>query len=231
MAAEVLWPEKFDLYALMSKRAEVGTAAFEAEYQNNPIDPSTCEWPEEYFDWPGFWFEKWPERLAVKVVAIDPSKGRDSKHGDYSAIVSYGRDGNEVEYAEADLKRRTTDAICEDAARICAAFRPDLLVLESNTFQELLKVPLIAALKREKVEVLVEGVVNSVNKNVRIRRLTLPLARRKIRFRSRSPGTQLMVQQLRDFPNGDFDDGPDALELCRRSAIDLSNNGPRKRPR
>lgn len=231
MAAQVLWPEKEDLYALMTLRATIGSAAFEAEKQNNPVDPSAAEWPPEYFDWPGLWFERWPERLAVKVVSIDPSKGKDSKHGDYSAIVSYGRDAEEREHVEADLKRRTTDAICDDAARICAAFRPDLLVIEANTFQELLKPPLIAALKREKVEVLVEGVVNSANKNVRIRRLTLPLARRKLRFKARSPGTQLLVQQLRDFPNGEHDDGPDGLEMARRAAIDLANNGPRKRPR
>jgi hypothetical protein len=36
------------------------------------------------------------------------------------------------------------------------------------------------------------------------------------------------VQQLRDFPNGDHDDGPDALEMARRLAIELSNKG---RPR
>lgn len=231
MPAEVLWKEKEDLYFLMKKRAEIGAAAFEAEYQGNPVDPSAAEWPPEYLDWPGLFFDQWPEKLALKVMAIDPSKGKDSRHGDYSAIVSYGRTAEELEYAEADLARRPVDAICADAARIAAAFRPDLLVVEANGFQELLSVPLLAALRKEKAEVLVEGMVNSANKQVRIRRLTVPLARRKLRFKARSPGTMMMVQQLRDFPNGSHDDGPDALEMARRAAIDLNNNGPRKRPR
>jgi hypothetical protein len=45
------------------------------------------------------------------------------------------------------------------------------------------------------------------------------------RFKSRSPRTALLVQQLRDFPNGSFDDGPDALEMSRRLAIRLVTKG------
>jgi hypothetical protein len=30
-----------------------------------------------------------------------------------------------------------------------------------------------------------------------------------------------MVEQLRDFPNGDHDDGPDALEMALRLASEL----------
>jgi hypothetical protein len=32
-----------------------------------------------------------------------------------------------------------------------------------------------------------------------------------------------LVQQLKDFPQGDHDDGPDAGELARRLAVDLFN--------
>ncbi len=232
--AVVLWPERWPLYELMVLRATIGHAAFEAEMNDNPIDPASCEWPPEYLDWPGLMFEKWPERLEIRVVSIDPSKGKDAKHGDYSAIVSYGRSPNDgIEYVEADLARRSVDRICSDAARICAAFKPDLLVLETNGFQELLKVPLLAALKEQKVEVLVKGLDNTTNKNVRIRRLTVPLQRRKLRFRARSPGTQLLLQQMRQFPNADHDDGPDALEQGRRAAIEHLNgshvNGGGKR--
>jgi hypothetical protein len=55
---------------------------------------------------------------------------------------------------------------------------------------------------------------NTVNKLVRIRRLTEPLTQRKMRFR-RTRGTQLLVDQLRQFPNAANDDGPDALEGAR----------------
>jgi bifunctional non-homologous end joining protein LigD len=35
-----------------------------------------------------------------------------------------------------------------------------------------------------------------------------------------------LVEQLRDFPNGDHDDGPDALEMACRMASDLLCRGP-----
>jgi predicted phage terminase large subunit-like protein len=51
-----------------------------------------------------------------------------------------------------------------------------------------------------------------LKKVVRIRRLTPYLAKRQIRFKAGSKGARLLVEQLRDFPNGDHDDGPDALD-------------------
>jgi hypothetical protein len=37
-----------------------------------------------------------------------------------------------------------------------------------------------------------------------------------LRFKRDSAGARLLVRQLRDFPNGDHDDGPDALEMAVR---------------
>ncbi len=57
---------------------------------------------------------------------------------------------------------------------------------------------------------------NFIAKTVRIRRLSTLLSQRRIRFRANSEGATIAVQQLRDFPNGDHDDGPDAVEMvCR----------------
>ena len=64
---------------------------------------------------------------------------------------------------------------------------------------------------------------NQVNKQVRIRRLGTYLSQRRLRFKSRSAGTTLLVQQLQDFPVGDHDDGPDALEQALRVLTDLWN--------
>jgi hypothetical protein len=41
---------------------------------------------------------------------------------------------------------------------------------------------------------------------------------RRLRFKSNSPGTRLLVEQLREFPIAAHDDGPDALEMSLRLA-------------
>jgi predicted phage terminase large subunit-like protein len=65
------------------------------------------------------------------------------------------------------------------------------------------------------------GLNNLVKKIVRIRRLTPYLAKGQIRFKGGSKGARLLVEQLRDFPNGDHDDGPDALEMAIRLACEM----------
>ena len=59
---------------------------------------------------------------------------------------------------------------------------------------------------------------NRTNKLVRIRRLGPYLASHRLRFKSGSPGTRLLVEQLQEFPISDHDDGPDALEMAIRLA-------------
>ena len=83
--------------------------------------------------------------------------------------------------------------------------------------------PLRAALEAAGVRTMVYPEEDVAPKVVRIRRMTEPLCQRRVRFKRRSPGTALLVQQLQDFPLGDHDDGPDALEQALRLMIELWN--------
>ncbi len=220
--AVVLWPEREPLYALMQLRATIGAAAFAAEKQGDPVDPSLCEWPAEYFDWPGFWFDTWPSQLEVKVLSLDPSKGKDAKTSDYSPFVKIGRDRSGVNYIECDCRNdRDVTVISHTAAAHVKDFRPDAFAVEYNGFQELLALPLQLAAEAARVDLPIRPVDNTVNKLVRIRRLTPFLAQRRLRFKARSPGTLLLVQQMKDFPVGDYDDAPDALEQGLRTVADI----------
>lgn len=215
---EVLWPEAEDLYALMCMRVESGCTAFEREKQSSPIDPDTCEWPEEYFG-PHIWFEHWPDSLTIKTIALDPSKGEDARHGDYSAIVALGIDENGVVYLEADMARRPVADMVSSAVAMADRFRPHVFGVETNQFQHLLADSLASEFREQDVVgVPIASINNTVNKRVRIRRLGSYLSMRKIRLLSHSPSTQLLVEQLRDFPAGAHDDGPDAAEMALRLA-------------
>lgn len=200
------------------------------------VDMEGAEFPASYFDGPGFWFADWPDldELAIRVAFLDPSKGADAKTSDFQALVLYGRDRHGTEYVEADLTRlpisapaapdgtQLGDGMCEHAVERVRQFRPHGFGVESNQFQLLLKIPLLAEAKRRGIDLPLYLVDNRDNKNLRIRRLGPPLAQRKMRFRN-TKGTRLLVEQLRAFPGGDHDDGPDSLEGARRLAIELFN--------
>lgn len=217
----VLWPEREDLYMLMQMRVESGRTAFEREKQGSPVDPASCEWPDEYFE-SHIWFDTWPTELTIRAIALDPSKGRDSARGDYSAFALVGIDPQGVVYVEADMARRPTPQIVTDGVTLCQRFCPDVFGVEANQFQELLCGEFKAEFCRRGLAGIVPAAIhNHVSKLVRIRRLGPLLSQKRIRFLSGNVATRLLVDQLRDFPAGAHDDGPDALEMALRLAEEI----------
>jgi len=219
--AVVLWPEEEDLYTLMCLRAEGGRAAFEREKQNSPISPELCEWPESYFD-ETIWFDDWPEGLRIRTLALDPSKGADARRGDYSAFVMLGVSRQGIVYLEADLARRPTPQIVADGVELYRRFQPDAFGVETNQFQELLAGEFEAEFQKQGILAARPWMLdNRVNKQVRIRRLGPYLSSGRLRFKAGSPSTRLLVDQLKEFPIADHDDGPDAAEMAVRLGAEL----------
>jgi predicted phage terminase large subunit-like protein len=219
--AVLLWPAEEDLYTLMRMRADSGRAAFEREKQSSPYNPDLCEWPESYFE-SAPWFDVWPVGLRVKTMALDPSKGQDARRSDYSAFVLLGIDEQGMLYLEADLARRPTPQIVADGVELYRRFRPDAFGIEANQFQELLGSAFVEEFRRQGILGVQPWTINNhVNKLVRIRRLGPYLATRRLCFKAQSPSTELLVEQLREFPLGDHDDGPDAAEMAIRLAGEM----------
>ncbi len=223
--------------AIMEQYGE-GTALAMQELEGAFVNLEGAEWPPQYFDGPGFWFDDWPpeKELTVRVVSLDPSKGTDAKTGDFQALIRYARDRNGVEYVECDMGRRPMvaprsadgnllgEGMVETFVDAIQQFKPHRAALETNQFQVLLKIPIDQELRRRNLEQVIMEVNNRDPKTTRIRRLGYPLSKRQIRFRN-TRGTRLLVEQLKQFPLGEHDDGPDSLEQARRVGIELHNAG------
>lgn len=228
-AGEALWPDKFDLDSLQKMKASIGEYQWSALYQQSPRSGGGTEWPDEYFP-KEIWFDEWPKTITMKTIGVDPSKGRDGKHGDYSAIVKLGRDTDGTLYVEADLERRNSESIVDTILETQAKFRADAIGIETNQFQELLAVQLQEKARLCGYVVPIVKIINTVNKAIRIRRLGPYLSQRTIRFKANSVGTKLLVDQLRDFPVAEHDDGPDSLEMALRVMIELWNGRKANKP-
>jgi predicted phage terminase large subunit-like protein len=221
-SGEALWPQMYSIERLRAAQAGRTAYYWQALYQQNPQAEGGSEWPAEYFG-PDIWFNEWPRQWRIKTVALDPSKGTDAKFGDYSAfaMMMLGRDG--VLYVDADLAIRNTAIIVETALEIQRNFQPDGFCVEVNQFQQLLADEMDRMSRERGILLPLYTINNQVKKVVRIRRLTPWLAQKRLRFKGDSPGARLLVEQLRDFPNGDHDDGPDALEMAIRLAEGMFN--------
>lgn len=219
--AVVLWPEKESLYDLQLMRVTEGRYSFEAEKQNNPIDPESCEWAADLFEGEHIWFDEWPEDPEVVVASLDPSKGRKDKPGDYQAMAFIALKNNLI-YIDADIDRRPIPQMVYDFIANCRFIMPHTAVVESVMFQECLLPECEAEALEQKLPVPIEGIeTGGVDKITRIRRLGPWINRRRLRFKRGSAGVKLLIEQLQDFPTGQHDDGPDALEMAVRRALQL----------
>lgn len=219
--AKVLWEERENLYTLMLMRATDGHAAFEAEKQNQPIDPSKCEWSSHLFD--NRWFDEWPkEDVKVRVSSLDPSKGKEDKTSDFQAIVTVMIDGKFRCYIDADISRRPMDQMVQRFVTQIRDTDSSSAVCEAEQFQQLLLPEIESAAIEKGVMAKIEPILTKgIPKAMRIRRIGPWINRGRVLFRRGSPGAILLMRQLQEFPNGDHDDGPDALEMALRQASDL----------
>lgn len=217
--ARVLWPDWESLYDLMFMRETEGRNTFERDKQARVASVESNEWPDSYFD-DHIWFEQWPERLKVRVLVLDPSKGKDARRGDYSAFIDLGIGNDGLVYVDADLARRPTSQMVADGVAIYLRTRPDAFGVESNAWQDLLGGEFGRAFQEAGLEDTEPYTINNnTPKVVRIRKLGPLLAQKRLRFRSGSPGVLLTISQMRDFPDKNaHDDGPDALEMAYRLA-------------
>lgn len=186
--------------------------------------PEGGEWPLEWIE--GKYFEKWPTDAGTvcKVMALDPSKGKSDKMGDYQALIKLVVGTDNCLYVQANMKRRPVDQMVADAVGIYREFAPHGFCLEGNAWQDLLAPDFEQEFERQGILAPPLSLVhNHTNKEVRIRQLGAYLAHDRIRFKADCPDTQILIDQLLDFPEGQHDDGPDALEMAIRLAKQLVN--------
>lgn len=201
-----------DQYSPIRARQELG-----GEF----VNIEGAEWPAEWFE-PRIWFDEWPKN-GLKVITLDPSKGRGDKWGDYSAFITlWYADG--IMYVDADMANdRNLSTLIEMGVDMHGRWKPDAFGCESVLFQELILENMVKLSEQRGIPFNGWGIeTQGVPKEVRIRRLTPFLSRNQIRFKGGSPGAELLVRQLMEFPNGDHDDGPDALEMAVRLVENLS---------
>jgi len=229
LPGESLWPW-FRTAEEWEQRRKLEPRDFYALDQQDPRAEGGTEWDAACFP-NSIWFDDWPpaDDLQLLVIALDPSKGKDAAHGDYSALVALARDRAGGLWVEADLARRPTPRIVTDgiefARRVQEETGLDLegFGCESDQFQELLADEFVRQTRAAGFALpMYKMLTGNVPKEVRIRRLSADVTRKNIRFRA-TPGTRMLVRQLQEFPVADFDDGPDALEYARRLAVRLWN--------
>lgn len=248
---EVLWPEGESYYDLMVMcLTSDGMSAFQSEKQNNPIDVTrmivTVDDLKTFNYEP---FSRYGQKTYVLRLeeddltprqelpsideltfygAWDPSKGKKARSGDYSAIVTLGKDRNGIIYVvEFDLKRRDVESRMDDIFRLHEKYDYRLFVVETAAFQYFVKDTLLKRARAldSSLRYRLREDTGQTDKILRIEGLVPYIHDGTLRFLPRSLWTQEYregINQLVGFNAGaKHDDAPDALAM----AFELMKHG------
>ncbi|ADY54900.1 phage uncharacterized protein [Syntrophobotulus glycolicus DSM 8271] len=222
---EVLWEAKLSYYDLMVIRVSEGESSFNSEIQNDPIDPESCAFNEEWFSYYKDDEVDFSDGRFLFVGANDPSLGKNKK-SDTSAIIGLAKDTRTgyMYVVVASIEKRKPDVIIEDAIETSKRLRRDYkkpfakFRVETVQFQHFFK-DVMAQRSAEAGEYLPIEEVNSIqNKDLRIQSLQPFVKNGYIKFNEKH---KTLLQQMKEYPMGKNDDGPDALEMAVRAALEL----------
>lgn len=214
LGAQVLWPERETLYDLMVMRAEGGHGAFEAEKQNRPINPAQCRFSETWFVEPyDIWYDKVPHG-AYHFLAVDPSTGNDARKGDYIALIECAwKPGDRHIYVDGVLDRFPATEIIPRILNMHRRKNYVFCAFESNAFQVVFAQQLQEESIRQGVALPVLELNHTCDKDTRIERIGPFLQKGVYKFQRQNRMMKKVIEHIQQWPVGDHDDGPDALEM------------------
>lgn len=225
--AEVLWHKQENYYYLMTLKENDGEVSFNSEKQNSPYNPKDAIFnPEKFQFWDASY--KTEEELisacAGKLefyAACDPSLGKLNRQGDFSAIIVIAKhiETNKRYVLVADIAKRNQNELIEAILQVASDYQHCLkkFSIESNGFQELIVDEIRERAYEEGVNVNFEAVNHSGNQDKfgRIQTLQASVNSGKLQF---LPSQRLLLDQLKHYPKGRHDDGPDALAMAAKEA-------------
>ncbi len=216
---EVLWPESKSYYDLMVIREQDGSYSFDSEMQNEPVDPKNCHFNLNEMH---FWddrFKSEEDLLAFVDIrgrlygACDPSLGRQNRHGDFSAIVTalLDSESGKMYILDADISRRKPDKTIDDILAYHCTRKYTMFGFEANQFQEYMAEQLRKESEKTGSYLPLKEIKNTTDKRGRIEALQPMVKNGTILF---SRKHRILLEQMKFFPKGSYDDGLDALEMA-----------------
>lgn len=218
--AVVSWPTVRPLIKLMMIRAE-DHKAFDCEYQNDPTNTETA-----LFTQMQYWVQ--PCRDWVFYGAHDPSLGKHNKGGDPCACLVGGFDRVHgiLDVVEARVARMVPDRQIALIIEFQRTYKCLVWGFEAVQFQEFMRQQLVARSAAAGVPVPAIPVIPHTDKELRIEGLSPHVNNGLIRFHQ---SHTVLITQLRHYPEADHDDGPDALEILWKLAVNRAGGVPRIR--
>jgi predicted phage terminase large subunit-like protein len=206
------WKERFPAARLAGLKGVIGSLNYAQEFLLVPIALDERVFKEENIR--GYEPE---ELIGLRFASVfswtDPSVKHEEKHC-YKATICAGITDEGVIYVlEARIRKESVARMIDGMYLIYGRRNPGLMFFEDNGGQALLAEVLNAKAEREGYHIPHKAETNTLHKDARIEgTLSAPVENGTIRFNKRDADQKELIDQLLQFPDGEYKDGPDALE-------------------
>jgi len=224
--AKTLWNDRFPYFELMKIKISIGSRAFGSEYLNRPTDDETAIFKPSQFtyfeDKDLYYIDGRPMNLEV-FGFWDLAIGRTSR-SDYNAIVTIGRDKRtgilyvlDAWAMKVPMHRALEVAILKIKEFGHTSFGVETIQAQYDMYRQLRE----RLTKENWYKTRVQAVNPKTKKEDRIEEIEPLVEQGVLRFRRTQ---RLLLEQMEQFPNGDYDDLPDALA----SAVEIAGKQRKK---
>lgn len=211
--AEVLWPDRFPLPALMLEKVNFGTKSFNSEFMNNPIDEESQIFvPERFYYYePGRTFKHSEYYFGM---GMDFAMGK--QRGDYSALITVAKHKatGKTYVVDAYIERVHPDVFLKEIVERVKRFQPDIIGAEAQMAQEFFVDTLKAELEYigYPAHSRVKKIQQRQRKELRIEAMLPDIENGNIVFCRGEHAT--LLEQFERYGSRWHDDGPDALQMA-----------------
>ena len=214
------WEAAFPASRLTRLKRTIGSLAYGQEFLLVPIALDERIFKEESIK--GYNPEELTGvRFAYVYSWTDPSVKHEEKHC-YKATVCAGITSEGVIYVlKARIRKESVQRMVDGMYAIYEKYNPHRMFYEENGGQALLGEVLDMKARSEGCPIPYRAETNTVHKDTRIEgTLSAPIENGVIRFYKADPDQKELIDELLQFPDGEYKDGPDALEGVTRKLLE-----------
>jgi predicted phage terminase large subunit-like protein len=210
--AEVLWPSRFPLPALMLEKVNFGSKAFNTEYMNNPIDEESQIFKPHEFTYHN---DDIPYNDGNYYIGMGIDFAMGKEKGDYSAVVTVARHKKtgKIYIIDAYGERVHPDEYLKVIVEKVRKYQPHKIAAESQMAQEFFVDKLKQALQdiRYPAHSRVKKIQQRSRKELRIEAMLPDIQSGVIVFSRRHIR---LLEQFERYGSKWFDDLPDSVEMA-----------------
>jgi predicted phage terminase large subunit-like protein len=216
------WKEWFPVTRLAKLKKTIGSSSYAQEYLLIPVALDERIFKEEYIK--GYAPEELiGTRFNYVFSWTDPSVKHEEKHC-YKATICAGITNEGIIYIlAARIRKESVSRMIEGMYLLYNECRPQYMFFEDNGGQALLTEIFDNEAEKEGYHIPHRAETNTIHKDTRIEgTLSAPIENGVIRFLKTDPDQKELIDQLLQFPDGEYKDGPDALEGVVRKLLEYA---------